>query len=132
MVAGAVAGVVAAEVAAEVAAVPGVTAGEEPPPVVVAVVAVDFAVADLVRVDFTLVGLVTAVLVVVFAALVVAPPASAARPAKRPVPVRAPTSDQRVSWPIRSKPASRSRRSRRLWGEVLMTTIIVNSNEGHL
>ncbi len=127
-----VAGAVAGVVAAEVAAVPDVTAGEEPPPDVVGAAAVDFVLVDLVLVDFTLVGLVTAGLVVVFAALVVAPPASAARPANMPVPVRAPTSDQRVSWPIRSSPASRSRRRRRLWGEVLMTTIIVISNEGQL
>jgi hypothetical protein len=44
----------------------------------------------------------------VLAVLVVVPPAWAASPAKRPVPVSAPASDQRVSFLIRRRPASRS------------------------
>jgi len=57
-------------------------------------------------------------------ALVVAPPAWAARPANRPVPVIAPASDQRVSCVIRRKPASRFRRLLRLSVWRSMSTIV--------
>ena len=63
--------------------------------------------------------------------LAVAPPAWAARPAKRPVPVNAPASDQRVSFLIRARPASRSR----LLGftaRLFMTTMVARGPKRHL
>jgi hypothetical protein len=63
--------------------------------------------------------------------LVVAPPAWAARPAKRPVPVSAPASDQRVSFLIRCSPPSRSR----LLGftaRLFMPTMIARGPKSHL
>jgi hypothetical protein len=66
------------------------------------------------------------------AVLVVAPPAWAARPAKRPVPVSAPASDQRVSFLIRCRPASRSLRLLGFAARLFMTTMIARGPKSHL
>ena len=69
--------------------------------------------------------------VALVAVLVVVPPAWAASPAKTPVPVNAPASDQRVSFLIRRRPASRSPRvlaSRLLF----MASMVAQPPQGHL
>jgi hypothetical protein len=73
-------------------------------------------VVDDVDVDVETVDVVAAAVrcAVVFAAVVVVPPACAARPAKSPVPVTAPTRDHRVNRFTRRRPASRSLRLRRV------------------
>jgi hypothetical protein len=70
-------------------------------------------------------GVVDELVVVVFFALTVAPPAWAASPANKPVPARAPASDHRVMCLIRRRPASRSALVRGGRGEVLMALIVV-------
>jgi hypothetical protein len=66
---------------------------------------------------------------VLWAAALVVAPAWAARPANRPVPVRAPAMDQRVRCLIRRRPASRSLRLLGFWfpgraAWLLMTTMV--------
>jgi hypothetical protein len=66
---------------------------------------------------------------VLWAAALVVAPACAARPAKRPVPVRAPATDQRVRCLIRRRPASRSLRLLGFWfpgraAWLFMTTMV--------
>jgi hypothetical protein len=104
-----------------VAAVVGVVVADVPAVAELALV-VDFDEEDEETVDW-LTGFVVV--------LVVAPPAWAARPAKRPVPVSAPASDQRVSFLIRCSPASRSR----LLGftaRLFMPTMIARGPKSHL
>jgi hypothetical protein len=66
------------------------------------------------------------------AELVVVPPAWDARPANRPVPVSAPSSDQRVSRLTRRSPASRFLRLRRFSASRFMVTIVVRGSKCHL
>ena len=69
--------------------------------------------------------------VALVAVLVVVPPAWAASPAKTPVPVNAPASDQRVSFLIRRRPASRY--SRLLTSRLLfMASMVAQPPQGHL
>jgi len=75
--------------------------------------------------------------VALVAALVVVPAAWAASPAKTPVPVNAPASDQRVSFLIRCRPMSRSSRllafrllALAAW--LLMVSMVAQPPQGHL
>jgi hypothetical protein len=75
--------------------------------------------------------------VALVAVLVVVPPAWAASPAKTPVPVNAPASDQRVSFLIRRRPASRYSRllaSRLLAfaARLFMASIVAPPPQSHL
>jgi hypothetical protein len=107
LVVGVVAGVVTVAVVPEVFAVPADSSS------------------DSVVVAGTVVAGVT-VVVWALVALAVVAVCVAARPAKSPVPARAPASDQLVNCLIRARPASRSLRLRGVTARVLMTTIVVD------
>jgi hypothetical protein len=75
--------------------------------------------------------------VVLAAVLVLVPPAWAASPANTPVPVSAPASDQRVSFLIRRRPASRPSRllvfplpAFAVW--LFMASMVAQPPQGHL
>ncbi len=67
-----------------------------------------------------------------FAVFVVVPAAWAASPAKTPVPVNAPASDQRVSFLIRFRPASRSFRLLGLAAWLFMASMVAQRPKGKL
>jgi hypothetical protein len=83
-------------------------------------------------VDLELDGAALGWLADLVAVLAVVPPACAARPAKTPVPVSAPASDQRVSFLIRFRPASRSSRFLGLTARLFMTTMVARGPKSRL
>ena len=70
--------------------------------------------------------------VALVAVLVAVPPAWAASPANTPVPANAPTSDQRVSFLIRRRPASRSSRLLVFAARLFMASMVAQPPQGHL
>lgn len=75
---------------------------------------------------------VLAVLAELAELVVLVPPAWAASPAKTPVPVNAPASDQRVSFLIRFRPASRSFRLLGLAAWLFMASMVAQRPKGQL
>jgi hypothetical protein len=105
----------------------GVVVVDAPEVAAVALLAVvDFEL-DEVAVDWP--AVVVAALV---AELVLLPPAWAASPAKTPVPVSAPASDQRVSFLIRCRPASRSFRLLAFVAGRFMTSMVAHRHKAQL
>jgi hypothetical protein len=70
--------------------------------------------------------------VALVAVLVVVPPAWAASPANTPVPVSAPASDQRVSFLIRRRPASRFFPLPAFAVWLFMASMVAQPPQGHL